>query len=58
MIYLDDTRLQEFDANNYAAAIPPTIYYSKVGLELSKLVFQGQKMSPPYVASRAGSIHH
>ncbi|KAI9806507.1 MAG: hypothetical protein M1833_003694 [Piccolia ochrophora] len=27
--------------------IPPTIYYSKVTLELSKLVFQAQKMSPP-----------
>ncbi|MCJ1447226.1 MAG: hypothetical protein MMC23_007737 [Stictis urceolatum] len=31
------------------SAIPPTVYYSKVGLELSKLVFQGQKMSPPSV---------
>lgn len=29
--------------------IPPTIYYARVGLELGKLVFQGQKMSPPYV---------
>jgi hypothetical protein len=27
--------------------IPPAIYYSRVGLELTKLVFQGQKMSPP-----------
>ncbi|EDN05568.1 ATP synthase subunit g [Histoplasma capsulatum] len=27
--------------------IPPTIYYSKVGLELSKIVFRGQKMYPP-----------
>lgn len=27
--------------------IPPTIYYSKVFLELSKMVFQSQKMSPP-----------
>ncbi|KAI9855887.1 MAG: hypothetical protein M1824_005797 [Vezdaea acicularis] len=27
--------------------IPPTIYYSRVGIELSKLVFHGQKMSPP-----------
>ena len=27
--------------------IPPTIYYARVGLELSKLVFQGQKMAPP-----------
>lgn len=30
--------------------IPPTIYYARVGLELSKLVFQGQKMSPPSLA--------
>jgi hypothetical protein len=29
--------------------IPPTMYYSRVGLELGRLVFQGQKMSPPYV---------
>ncbi|TGO45190.1 hypothetical protein BCON_0414g00050 [Botryotinia convoluta] len=27
--------------------IPPTIYYARVGLELSKLVIQGQKMAPP-----------
>lgn len=27
--------------------IPPTVYYARVGLELSKLVFQGQKMAPP-----------
>lgn len=32
------------------ALIPPTIYYSKVGFELSKLVFRGRKMNPPYVA--------
>lgn len=31
--------------------IPPTVYYGKVGLELAKLVAQGQKMSPPYVES-------
>ncbi|KAF2435938.1 hypothetical protein EJ08DRAFT_580030, partial [Tothia fuscella] len=29
--------------------IPPTIYYSKVGLELGKIVFESQKMSPPSV---------
>jgi len=29
--------------------IPPTIYYSKVGLELAKLVARDQKMSPPSV---------
>ncbi|KZF22088.1 putative mitochondrial F1F0-ATP synthase g subunit [Xylona heveae TC161] len=33
------------------SVIPPTIYYSKVGIELSKLVFQGQKMSPPSIAT-------
>lgn len=27
--------------------IPPTVYYARVGLELSKLVIQGQKMAPP-----------
>lgn len=27
--------------------IPPTIYYARVGMELSKLVFKGQKMAPP-----------
>ena len=37
-----------FHANFYGIALyPPALYYSKVGLELSKLVFQGQKMSPP-----------
>lgn len=34
-------------ADGFAALIPPTVYYARVGLELSKLVFQGQKMSPP-----------
>lgn len=29
---------------------PFVVYYSKVGAEVAKLVFQGQKMSPPYVA--------
>ncbi|RPA97254.1 hypothetical protein L873DRAFT_1829128 [Choiromyces venosus 120613-1] len=29
--------------------IPPTIYYAKVAKELSKLVFHGQKMSPPNI---------
>ena len=32
------------------AMIPPTVYYSRVGLELGRMVAQGQKMSPPYVA--------
>lgn len=31
--------------------VPPTIYYSKVGFELSKLVFKGQKMNPPDLAA-------
>ncbi|KAG8630235.1 hypothetical protein KVT40_001854 [Elsinoe batatas] len=31
--------------------VPPTIYYSKVGLELGKLIVQGRKMSPPDVAT-------
>ncbi|KAH8649486.1 mitochondrial ATP synthase g subunit-domain-containing protein [Tricladium varicosporioides] len=31
--------------------IPPTVYYARVGLELSKLVFRGQKMSPPPVST-------
>jgi len=30
--------------------IPPTIYYSKVGLELGKIIFEQRKMSPPYAA--------
>lgn len=31
--------------------IPQAIYYGRVGLELSKLVFQGQKMAPPPVST-------
>ncbi|KAF2140071.1 uncharacterized protein K452DRAFT_253841 [Aplosporella prunicola CBS 121167] len=27
--------------------VPPTVYYSRVGLELSKLIFEARKMSPP-----------
>jgi len=30
-----------------AGQIPPAIYYARVGMELSKIVFHGQKMSPP-----------
>ncbi|KYK54138.1 hypothetical protein DCS_06095 [Drechmeria coniospora] len=30
---------------------PLVLYYSKVGLELTKLVFQSQKMSPPSMAT-------
>ncbi|KAI9837077.1 MAG: hypothetical protein M1819_000726 [Sarea resinae] len=37
---------------NFAQSlVPPTIYYSKVGLELSKLVFESRKMSPPSIAT-------
>ncbi|EKD17386.1 uncharacterized protein L3040_008425 [Drepanopeziza brunnea f. sp. 'multigermtubi'] len=31
--------------------IPPTIYYARVGMELGKLVFKGQKMTPPPVST-------
>ncbi|KAF3764515.1 hypothetical protein M406DRAFT_340105 [Cryphonectria parasitica EP155] len=31
--------------------VPFVVYYSKVGLELGKLVFRGQKMDPPSVAT-------
>ncbi|KAL9137687.1 MAG: hypothetical protein Q9175_001105 [Cornicularia normoerica] len=31
--------------------VPPTVYYGKVGFELSKLVFKGQRMSPPDLAA-------
>ncbi|KAL2006815.1 hypothetical protein VTN00DRAFT_9483 [Thermoascus crustaceus] len=31
--------------------IPPTVYYSKVGIELAKLVFHGQKMAPPSLST-------
>ncbi|KAH8790516.1 putative sorbitol dehydrogenase [Hyaloscypha sp. PMI_1271] len=31
--------------------IPPTIYYARVGLELSRLVFKGQSMTPPPVST-------
>lgn len=27
--------------------IPQVVYYSKVGAELTKIVFRNQKMSPP-----------
>jgi len=31
--------------------VPPTIYYSKVGLELGKIIFESRKMSPPSMAT-------
>ncbi|KAK5047494.1 hypothetical protein LTR84_006591 [Exophiala bonariae] len=30
--------------------IPPTIYYSRVGLELSKILYKGQQWAPPSLA--------
>ncbi|KAJ5523782.1 hypothetical protein N7494_010432 [Penicillium frequentans] len=30
---------------------PPTVYYSKVGIELGRLVFRGQNMAPPNMAT-------
>ena len=33
-----------------AAMIPPAIYYSRVGLELAKLVAQSRQMALPYVS--------
>jgi len=30
--------------------IPPTVYYSRVGWELARIVFRGQQMAPPSVA--------
>lgn len=35
------------DANLEIALIPPAIYYSRVGFELSKIIFRGQRMNPP-----------
>jgi len=34
--------------------IPLVIYYGRVGLELSKIVFQAQKMAPPPMATFQG----
>ncbi|KAK3329460.1 mitochondrial ATP synthase g subunit-domain-containing protein [Apodospora peruviana] len=31
--------------------VPIVLYYSKVGLELSKIIFKGQNMSPPSVST-------
>ncbi|KAI1916427.1 ATP synthase subunit G atp20 [Ophidiomyces ophidiicola] len=33
------------------ALIPPTIYYSRVAFEVSKIVFHAQKMAPPNLAT-------
>ncbi|KIW70565.1 hypothetical protein PV04_02823 [Phialophora macrospora] len=30
--------------------IPPTVYYSRVGWELARIVFKGQQMAPPSLA--------
>ncbi|KAF2200146.1 hypothetical protein GQ43DRAFT_87603 [Delitschia confertaspora ATCC 74209] len=40
----------------FTALIPPTIYYSKVGLELGRLVFQQRKMDLPSVATFQSSF--
>ena len=34
-------------ANRPTGQAPQVVYYSKVGIELSKLVFKGQNMTPP-----------
>ena len=31
----------------FIGQVPFVIYYSKVGIELSKIVFKGQNMTPP-----------
>lgn len=36
-------------AQKIEAAIPPTVYYSKVGLELGKMMWRERAMSPPKV---------
>ncbi|EEP78045.1 conserved hypothetical protein [Uncinocarpus reesii 1704] len=33
------------------ALIPPTVYYSRVAIEVTKIVFQTQKMAPPNLAT-------
>lgn len=38
------------------ALIPPTIYYSKVGVELAKMVAKDQKMALPYVLVSSGTL--
>jgi len=39
------------------ALIPPTVYYSKVALELGRIILRGQKMSPPYVLPAELHLH-
>jgi hypothetical protein len=39
--------LRDRFANCSAGQVPNVVYYSKVGVELSKLVFKGQHMTPP-----------
>jgi len=38
---------EDLSNSTFLALVPPTIYYSRVGLELGKIVFEGRKMSPP-----------
>lgn len=35
------------ETDSEPALIPPTVYYSRVGLELARIVFKGQNMAPP-----------
>lgn len=39
--------LRDRFANRSTGQVPNVVYYSKVGIELSKLVFKGQNMTPP-----------
>lgn len=49
-------REQVADTSAFLALIPPTVYYTRVGIELSKLIFRGQKMTPPYVRAYSSEI--
>lgn len=37
-------------ADGLAGQTPFVVHYSKVGIEVAKIVFRGQKMAPPYVS--------
>lgn len=39
-------------ADGLAGQTPFVVHYSKVGIEIAKIVFRGQKMAPPYVFPR------
>jgi len=40
-------KINQTKTNAIAAMIPPIVYYSKVALEVGKIIVRGQKMSPP-----------